>query len=179
MILPRRRFLRLAGSIAAASVFTRPVSAQPYPSRPVHWIVPYPAGGTTDLVARLMGEWLSKRLGQQFVIDNKPGGGTNIGVEAAVNSPPDGHTLLFILATNAINPSLYRSLPFNFQRDIAPVAGLAVLPLVMEVTPALPARTVPEFIAYAKANPGKINFGSFGARTIAHLAIELLMASAG
>jgi tripartite-type tricarboxylate transporter receptor subunit TctC len=141
--------------------------------------VPFPAGGSTDLIARLLGEWLAARLGQPVIIENKPGGGTNIAVQAVVNAPADGYTLLFAVATNVINPSLYKSLPFDFQRDIAPVAGLAELPLVLDVTPALPANTVPEFIAYAKANPGKINFASFGARTISHLAIELFKISAG
>jgi tripartite-type tricarboxylate transporter receptor subunit TctC len=178
-MLARRRFLGLAGAAAAASMLPRLAVAQAYPSRPLHWIVPFPAGGSTDLVARLMGEWLAARLGQPVVIENKPGGGTNIGVQAAVNAPPDGYTLLLALATNAINPSLYKSLPFDFQRDIAPVAGVAELPLVMDVNVALPAKTVPEFIAYAKANPGKINFASFGARTISHLAIELLKIAAG
>jgi tripartite-type tricarboxylate transporter receptor subunit TctC len=178
-MLARRRFLGLAGAAAAASMLPRLAVAQAYPSRPLHWIVPFPAGGSTDLVARLMGEWLAARLGQPVVIENKPGGGTNIGVQAAVNAPPDGYTLLLALATNAINPSLYKSLPFDFQRDIAPVAGVAELPLVMDVNVALPTKTVPEFIAYAKANPGKINFASFGARTISHLAIELLKIAAG
>ncbi len=141
--------------------------------------MPFPAGGTTDLVARLMAEWLSKRLGQQVVVENKPGGGTNVGVEAAVAAPPDGYTLLFTLATNTINPSLYSSLPFDFQRDIAPVSGLAELPLVMEVNPSLPVKNLPEFIAYAKANPGKIDFASFGARTISDLGIQLFALSAG
>jgi tripartite-type tricarboxylate transporter receptor subunit TctC len=177
-MLPRRQFLRLAGLVAAAAI-SRSAAAQAYPSRPVRWIVPFPAGGSTDFAARLIGEWLSKRLGQQFIIENKPGGGTNIGVQAVVSAPPDGYTLLFALSTNVINPSLYKSLPFNFQRDIALVAGIAELPLVMDVNPALPAKTVPEFIAYAKANPGKINFASFGARTISQLAIELLKVSAG
>ena len=153
--------------------------ADTYPSRPLRWIVPFPAGGSTDLIARLLGEWLAARLGQPVIIENKPGGGTNIAVQAVVNAPADGYTLLFAVATNVINPSLYKSLPFDFQRDIAPVAGLAELPLVLDVTPTLPAKTVPEFIAYAKANPGKINFASFGARTISHLAIELFKISAG
>jgi tripartite-type tricarboxylate transporter receptor subunit TctC len=175
----RRRFLRLAGIVAASSVVSRIAAAEAYPSRPIRWIVPFPAGGSTDLIARLMGEWLAQKLGQPVVIENKPGGGTNIAVQAAVNAPADGYTLLFAVATNVINPSLYKSLPFDFQRDIAPVAGLAELPLVFDVTPALPANTVPEFIAYAKANPGKINFASFGARTISHLAIELFKSAAG
>jgi tripartite-type tricarboxylate transporter receptor subunit TctC len=175
----RRRFLRVAGLATAASALPRIVRAQAYPSRPVRWIVPFPAGGSTDLVARLMAEWLAARLGQPFVIENKPGGGTNIAVQTAVNAPPDGYTLLFTLTTNVLNPSLYKSLPFDFQRDIAPVAGLVELPLVIDLNPQLPAKTVTEFIAYAKANPGKINFASFGARTISHLAIELFKISAG
>jgi len=178
-MLARRRFLGLAGLAAAAATVPRLASADAYPSRPIRWIVPFPAGGSTDLIARLMGEWLAQKLGQPVVIENKPGGGTNIAVQAAVNAPADGYTLLFAVATNVINPSLYKSLPFDFQRDIAPVAGLAELPLVLDVTPALPASTVPEFIAYAKANPGKINFASFGARTISHLAIELFKSAAG
>jgi tripartite-type tricarboxylate transporter receptor subunit TctC len=179
-MLARRRVLRLATAIAAsAAALPRAAAADSYPSRPLRWIVPFPAGGSTDLIARLLGEWLAARLGQPVIIENKPGGGTNIAVQAVVNAPADGYTLLFAVATNVINPSLYKSLPFDFQRDIAPVAGLAELPLVFDVTPALPANTVPEFIAYAKANPGKINFASFGARTISHLAIELFKISAG
>ncbi|HWX82507.1 MAG TPA: tripartite tricarboxylate transporter substrate binding protein [Xanthobacteraceae bacterium] len=178
-MLARRRLLGLAGLAAAAAIVPRLASADTYPSRPIRWIVPFPAGGSTDLIARLMGEWLAQKLGQPVVIENKPGGGTNIAVQAAVNAPADGYTLLFAVASNVINPSLYKSLPFDFQRDIAPVAGLAELPLVFDVTPALPATTVPEFIAYAKANPGKINFASFGARTISHLAIELFKIAAG
>ncbi len=178
-MLARRRLLELAAAIATTSAASRFASADTYPSRPLRWIVPFPAGGSTDLIARLLGEWLAQKLGQPVIIENKPGGGTNIAMQAVVNAAPDGYTLLMILATNAINPSLYKSLPFDFQRDIAPVAGLAELPLVMDVTPALPAKTVPEFIAYAKANPGKINFASFGARTISHLAIELFKISAG
>jgi tripartite-type tricarboxylate transporter receptor subunit TctC len=178
-MLARRRLLKLAGAVAASSAASRLAAADTYPSRPLHWIVPFPAGGSTDLIARLLGEWLAAKLGQPVIVENKPGGGTNIAMQAVVNAAPDGYTLLMILATNAINPSLYKSLPFDFQRDIAPVAGLAELPLVLDVTPALPAKTVPEFIAYAKANPGKINFASFGARTISHLAIELFKISAG
>jgi tripartite-type tricarboxylate transporter receptor subunit TctC len=177
-MLVRRRLLKLAGTVAAVAAAPKLLAADSYPSRPLRWIVPFPAGGSTDLIARLLGEWLAARLGQPVIIENKPGAGTNIGVQAAVNAAPDGYTLLFAVATNAINPSLYKSLPFDFQRDIAPVAGLAELPLVMDVTPSLPVKTVPEFIAYAKANPGKINFASFGARTISHLAIELFKTSA-
>lgn len=179
MTLPRRNFLHLAASAFAVTAMPRIGLAQAYPARPVRWIVPYPAGGSTDLVARLMAEWLTARLGQQFIVENKPGGGTNIAVQAVVNAPPDGYTLLFTVSTNAINPSLYNRLPFDFQHDIAPVAGLVELPLVMEVNPQVPAKTVVEFIQYAKANPGRINFASFGARTISHLAIELLKISAG
>ncbi len=179
MRFPRRRFLHLAAGAAALPAVSRVAMAQAYPSRPIHLIVPFPPGGTIDLVARLIGQWLSDRLGQQVVIENKPGGGTNIAAQAAVAAPADGYTLLLILATYAINPSLYKKLPYDFQRDIAPVAGLADLPLVMEANPTLPAKTVPEFIAYAKANPGKINFASFGTRTISDLSIELFSLSAG
>jgi tripartite-type tricarboxylate transporter receptor subunit TctC len=179
MRFTRRHVLRLA-TLAAAPTATPGIAlAQSYPSRPIRWVVPYPAGGTTDLIARLLGQWLTERLGQPVVIENKPGGGTNIGVQAVVSAAPDGHTLLFTVATNAINPSLYKSLPFDFQRDIAPVAGLAELPLVMVANPGIPAKTVAELIAHAKANPGKINIASFGARTISHLAIELIKASTG
>jgi tripartite-type tricarboxylate transporter receptor subunit TctC len=179
MRLPRRRFLHLAGAIAALPAVSRVATAQAYPTRPVRWIVPYPPGGATDLVARLMGRWLSDRLGQPVVIENRPGGGTNLGVQAVVNSPPDGYTLLFFGSTNAINVTLYETLPFNFLRDIAPVAGLVALPIVMEVNPTVPVKTVAEFVAYAKANPGKINVASFGAGTISHLAIELFKSMTG
>jgi len=178
MTLHRRHFLRLA-ALAAAPTLPHPALAQTWPSRPIRFIVPFPAGGTTDLIARIMGQWLTERLGQQVIVENKPGGGTNIGVQAVVNAAPDGYTLLFTVATNVINPWLYKSLPFDFQRDIAPVAALAELPLVIEVTPAVPAKTVAELVAYAKANPGKISFASFGARTISHLAIELIKSSTG
>ena len=174
----RRHFL--AGAVVASAVaLPRLAAAQSYPSRPLRWVVPFPAGGSTDLIARLLGEWLAQKLGQPVVIENKSGGGTNIGVQAVVNAAPDGYTLLIALATNTINPSLYKSLPFDFQRDIAPVAGLAELPLVFDLNPSVPAKTVPDFIAYAKTNPGKINFASFGTRTISHLAIELFKIAAG
>jgi tripartite-type tricarboxylate transporter receptor subunit TctC len=178
MPLHRRKFLNLS-TLAAASVLPRPALAQAWPARPVRFIVPFNAGGTTDIIARIISQWLSERLGQQVIVENKPGGGTNIGVQTVVNAAPDGYTLLFTVATSTINPWLYKSLPFDFQRDIAPVAGLAELPLVMEVNPSVPARTVAEFVAYAKANPGKISFASFGARTISHLAIELIRSSTG
>jgi tripartite-type tricarboxylate transporter receptor subunit TctC len=178
-MLQRRQLLRLAGTGTATALFARTSSADTYPSRPIRWIVPFPAGGTTDVEARLLGQWLSQRLGQQVIIENKPGGGTNVGVQAAVAAPADGYTLLLTLATNTINPSLYNKLPFDFQRDIAPVAGLADLPLVLEVNPSLPIKTVAELIAYAKANPGKLNVASFGSRTISDLAIELFQLTAG
>src|SRR5580692_260752 len=139
-MIARRHFLHLAGFAAASSAVSRHAFADTYPSRPLRWIVPFPAGGSTDLIARLMGEWLAARLGQPVIIENKPGGGTNIAVQAVVNAPADGYTLLFAVATNAINPALYKSLPFDFQRDIAPVGGLAELPLVMDVTPSLPVK---------------------------------------
>jgi len=179
MPLPRRDFLRLAALGAAAPALMRTARAQAWPARPVRLIVPFSAGGTTDLIGRIMCQWLSQRLGQQVVVENKPGGGTNIGVAAVVAAAPDGYTLLFTVATNAINEAIYKSLPFDFVRDITPVAGLAELPLVMEVNPAVPAKTVTEFVAYAKANPGKVNMASFGTRTISHLAIELFKISTG
>jgi hypothetical protein len=166
MRIPRRQFLRLAGLAAATSALPRAALAQAYPTRPVRLVVPFPAGGTTDILARILGQYLSERLGQQVVIENKPGGGTNIAVQSVVKSPPDGYTLLMTLATNTINPWLYKSLPFDFKRDIAPVSGLAELPLVLVINNDVPAKTVAEFVAYAKANPGKITFASFGVRTV-------------
>jgi tripartite-type tricarboxylate transporter receptor subunit TctC len=176
MKLPRRRFLQLTGAITLP---TLSATAQAWPSRPLRWVIGYPAGGSTDLVARIMGQWLSERLGQSVVIENRPGAATNLATQAVVNAPPDGYTLLLALATNAINATLYDALPFNFLRDIAPVAGLAEFPLVMEVVAAVPARNVTEFIAYAKANPGKINIASFGTGTISHLAIEMFKTTTG
>jgi tripartite-type tricarboxylate transporter receptor subunit TctC len=179
MRLRRRQFLQLTASAVAGSIVSRAAFAQAWPSRPIRWLVPFPAGGTTDLIARMVGQQLSERLGQPVVIENRPGGGTNIAVQAVVNAPPDGYTLLFTVTTNTINPSLYKSPPFDFKRDIVPVAGLAELPLVMSVHPSVPAKTVAEFVAYAKANPGKINIASFGVRTISHLSIELFKLSTG
>jgi tripartite-type tricarboxylate transporter receptor subunit TctC len=179
MTLPRRRFLRLAGATVALPALARVAVAQSYPTRPIRWIVPFPAGGSTDIIARLVAQFLSERLGQPVVIENRPGGGTNIATQAVVNSPADGYTLLFAVSTHTINVSLYQSLPFNFLRDITMVAGLSELPLVLEVNPSVPARTLTEFIAHAKANPGKVNIASFGAATISHLAIELLKTTAG
>jgi len=142
-------------------------------------VVPYPPGGTTDILARLIGQYLSEHLGQQFVIDNRPGAGNNIGTEVVVNSPPDGYTLLLVNPANGINATLYKKLPFNFLRDIAPVAGITRVPNVMEVNPDFPAKTVAEFIAYGKANPGKINMASSGNGTSVHLSGELFMAMTG
>jgi tripartite-type tricarboxylate transporter receptor subunit TctC len=179
MTLPRRRFLHLAAGAAALPALSRFAGAQTYPARPVRLVVGFPPGGGTDIVARIMGRWLSERLGQPVIIENKPGAGTNIAVQAVVNSPPDGYTLLFVTTSSATNATFYETLPFNFLRDIAPVGGLVRLPFAMVVTPSLPARTVSEFIAYAKANPGKINMASTGVGTSVHLAGELFKAMAG
>ncbi len=153
--------------------------AQDYPTKPVKWVVAYPPGGTTDILARIVGQALSERLGQQFVIDNRPGAGNNIGTEQVVNSAPDGYTILLVNPANGINATLYKKLPFNFLRDIAPVAGITRVPNVMEINPNFPAKTVAEFIAYGKANPGKINMASSGNGTSVHLSGELFMAMTG
>src|SRR5258707_2108934 len=162
MKLLRRRFLHLAAGAAALPVISRVAGAQTYPSRPVRWIVGFAPGGGNDIVARLMGQWLSERTGQQFIIENRPGAGTNIATEAVVNVPPDGYTLLLAGIPNAFNASLFGKLNFNFIRDIAPVAGIIAVPNVMVVNPSVPPKTVPEFIAYAKANPGKVNMTPAG-----------------
>ncbi len=153
--------------------------ADDYPSRPIKWVVGYPAGGTTDILARLIGQWLSEHLGQQFIIENRPGAGNNIGTEAVINSPADGYTVLLVNPANGINASLYQKLNFNFIRDIAPVGGLTRVPNVMEVNPAVPAKTVREFIDYAKANPAKINLASSGNGTSVHLSGELFKMMTG
>jgi tripartite-type tricarboxylate transporter receptor subunit TctC len=176
---PRREFLRLMGLAAASSVASRQALAQAYPARPVRFVIPFNAGGSTDLIGRIMCQWLSERLGQPFVVENKPGAGTTIAVQQVINSPPDGYTLLYTVSTHAIIPSLYKSLPFDFQRDIVSVGGMAELPLVLVMNPQVPAKDVAEFIAYAKANPAKVNIASFGVRTISHLSIELLKTSSG
>src|SRR5262245_44355222 len=163
MKLPhRRQFLHLAAGAAALPAVSRIVEAQAYPSRPVRIIVPFPAGQATDTIARLMGQSLSERLGQPFVIENRTGAGGNIGTESVVRATPDGYTLLLVGVSNAMNATLYKKLNFNFIRDIAPVASIGGTPYVMVINPSVPAKTVPEFIAYAKANPGKINMGSSG-----------------
>jgi len=179
MKLPRRQFLHLAAGAAALPAVSRIAMAQTYPSRPVRLIVTTAAGGSPDIIARLIGQWLSERLGQPIIVDNRPGAGTNIGTEIGVRAPPDGYTLLMALSANAINATLYDKLPFNFIRDTAPVASIASIPLIMEVNPSVPAKTVPEFIAYAKANPGKINMASGGSGTPAHVAGELFKMMAG
>jgi tripartite-type tricarboxylate transporter receptor subunit TctC len=154
-------------------------AAADFPNRPVHWIVGYPPGGTTDILARLVGQYLSDKLGQQFIIENKPGAGNNIGTEAVVHAPPDGYTVLLVNPANGINTSLYKKLSFNFPRDIAPIGGITRVPNVMEVNPKVPAKTVAEFITYAKANPGKVNMASSGNGTSVHLSGELFMAMTG
>src|SRR5215472_13518871 len=154
-------------------------AALDYPTRPVHWIVPYPAGGSTDILARIIGGYLSEHMGQQFIVENRPGGGNNIGTDAVVHAPPDGYTLLLVNPAHGINATLYPKITFNFIRDIAPVAGIMRVPNVMEVNPAVPAKTVAEFIAYAKANPGKINWASSGNGTSVHLSGELFKMMTG
>jgi tripartite-type tricarboxylate transporter receptor subunit TctC len=177
--LPRRNFLHLAAGAAALPAVSRIAWAQAYPSRPVRVVVPFTPGGASDITARLMGQWLSERLGQQFVIDNRPGGGTNIGTEAVVRAPADGYTLLMVGGYNAINATLYDKLNHNFIRDIAPVAGIIVVPNVMVVNPSVPAATVPEFIAYAKSKPGKTTMASAGTGTPSHVTGELFKMMAG
>ena len=171
--LPRRNFLHLAAGAAALPGLPRIARAQSYPSRPVRVIVPFAAGGGVDIVARLIGQWLSEQLRQPFVIENRPGGGGNIGTEAVVRAPADGYTLLLVTAANAINTTLYEKLSFNLSRDIAPVAGIIVVPNVMVVHPSVPAKTIPEFIAYAKANPGKVNMASGPIGGSSHVSGEL------
>jgi tripartite-type tricarboxylate transporter receptor subunit TctC len=179
MKLPRRTFLHLAVGSAALPVISRIANADTYPSRSVRIIVGFPPGGTADIVARLIGQWLSDQLGQPFIVENRSGASGNIAVEAVVRASPDGYTLLQIIGTNAINASLYDNLNFNFIRDIAPIASIARVPLVMEVNPSVPANTVLEFIAYAMANPGKISMASAGIGTPGHVAGELFKIMTG
>jgi tripartite-type tricarboxylate transporter receptor subunit TctC len=179
MKLPRRQFLQLAGAAAGAAAFPQFASAIDYPTRPLRWIVGFPPGGGSDTVVRIMAQWLFERLGQPVVIENKPGASTNISIQAAISAPPDGYTLLFIAASAAVNVSLFENLPFNLLRDIAPVSGLIDFPLVMVVNPSVPVRTVPEFIAHAKAAPGKISMASFGTGSTSHVAGELLKTMTG
>jgi tripartite-type tricarboxylate transporter receptor subunit TctC len=179
MKLPRRRFLHFAAGAAALPALSQTARAQAYPNRPVRIIVGFPAGGSADLAARLVAQWLSERLAQQFMIENRPGAGGNIAVEAAVNAPSDGYALLLIGPPQAINATLYEKLNFNFLRDIAPIASILRYPNVMEVHPAVPVKTVPEFIAYAKANPGRLNFASAGNGTSQHVSGELFKTMTG
>lgn len=177
---PARR--HLLGFAAIAAIFpgvSRFARAQDYPSRPVHWIVPFAPGGGTDVLARLMGQWLSDRLGQPFIVENRPGAGANVGTDLVVRAPPDGLTILLAASANAINATLYRRLDFNFMRDIVPVAGLVRVPNVMVVHPSIPASSIPEFIRYAKSHSGKINFASAGTGTSQHVAGELFKIMAG
>jgi tripartite-type tricarboxylate transporter receptor subunit TctC len=173
MKLPRRQFLHVAAGAAALPAVSRLARAQAYPTRPVRVIVGLPAGSTGDIFTRLIAQRLSERFGQPFVTENRPGAATNIAAEVVVRAPPDGYTLLFVTLNNAVNATLYKDLSFNFIRDIAPVASISRNPFVMEVNPSVPAKTVPEFIAYSKANPGKISFGSSGNGSASHIAAEL------
>src|SRR5258707_13236057 len=179
MKLPRRRFLHLAAGAAALPAALRSARAQTYPARPVRFIIGYTSGGSADITARLMGQWLSERLGQSFIVESRPGAGTNIATQAGVHAQPDGYTLLLVAPANAINAALYDKLSYNFIRDIAPVAGLIRFPNVMVVNPAVPAKTVPEFIAYAKANPGSLNMASSGNGSTIHVSGELFKMMTG
>jgi tripartite-type tricarboxylate transporter receptor subunit TctC len=179
MKLHRRNFLTLAGGALAAPAMPRPASALDYPARPVRIVAGFTAGGGVDITARLIGQWLAGRLGQSFVIENRPGAGGNIGTETVINAAADGYTLLLATVPNAVNASLYEKLNFNFIRDTAPVAGIIRVPMVMLLNPSVPAKTVPEFIAYAKANPEKVNMASAGNGTAPHLAGELFKMMAG
>jgi tripartite-type tricarboxylate transporter receptor subunit TctC len=178
MKLPRRNFLHLAAGAAVLPTISRIARAQAYPARPVRWIVPFPAGGTGDIAARVISQWLSERLGQQFTIENRPAG-ANISAETVANASPDGYTLLLVSAANAINATLYDKLNFNFIREIAPVAGILRAPNVMDLHPSVPAATVPEFLAYAKANPGKIKMASGGIGAPSHVIGELFKMMTG
>jgi tripartite-type tricarboxylate transporter receptor subunit TctC len=179
MKLSRRQFLRLAAGAAVLPAFSRIVRAQAYPTRSVRLVVGFPPGQTADIIARLMGQWLTERLGQPVIIDNRPGASSNIATELVVRSPADGYTLLSVNSSNLINATLYEKLPYNFLRDIDPIASFSRVALVMEVSPSFPARTVPEFIAYAKANPGKINMASGGTGNSTHVTGELFKMMAG
>jgi len=179
MKLPRRQFLHLAAGAAALPALWRTASAQAYPTRPMRLIVPFAPAGASDIIGRLIGQWLSERLGQPIIVENRPGAGTNIGTEAVVRAPPDGYTLLMASSANTINATFYDRLNFNFIRDIAPVASINRMALVMEVNPSVLAKTVPKFITYAKANPGKISYATGGVGTASHLSAELFKMMAG
>jgi tripartite-type tricarboxylate transporter receptor subunit TctC len=175
----RRQFLQLAAGTAALPAVPRIASAQTYPTKPVRFVVGFAPAGIADILARLIGQWLAERLGQPFIVENRPGAGGNIGTEAVIRAPPDGYTLLLVGAWDAINATLYGKLNFNFIHDVAPIAGIIRVPQVMEVNPSVPAHTVPEFIAYAKANPGKLNMGSAGNGTPSHVSGELFKMMTG
>jgi len=179
MQLSRRRFLHRAAATALLPVMPRGAGAQAYPARPVRVLVGFSAGSASDIIARVMAPWLSQQFGQQFVVENRPGAATNLAAEDVVRAQPDGYTLLLMTSTNTVNQTLYQNLNFNFSTDIVPVAGIDLVPYVMEVTPSLPAKTVPEFIAYAKANPGKINMASNGIGSGPHVAAELFAMMTG
>jgi len=179
MKLRRRQFLHLAAGAAALPTASRIAGAQTYPTKPVRILVGFAAGGTQDILSRLIGQWLSDRLGHPFIIENRPGAGGNIAVEAVVRAAPDGHTLLMVASPNAINATLYEKLSFDFIRDIAPVASIIRVPNVIEVNPSVPVKTVPEFIAYAKANPGKVNVASSGTGSSVHVSGELFKIMTG
>ncbi|MEY9107596.1 tripartite-type tricarboxylate transporter receptor subunit TctC [Bradyrhizobium yuanmingense] len=180
MSISRRQILSFSGAVAISPLLTaRAPAAAPYPARPVRILVGFPAGGTADILARMTSQWLQERLGQPFIVENRPGAGTNLATEAVVRAPADGYTLLATTTSNLLNGTLYENMTFDFIRDITPVAGLTVQPLVLNVIPAFPARSVPEFIAYAKAHPGAISVGNFGVGTMSHLAAELFKQSTG
>jgi tripartite-type tricarboxylate transporter receptor subunit TctC len=179
MTLARRQFLQLLVGASILPIASRIAWAETYPTGPVRWIVPYPAGGQTDVVARLMGLWLSERLGQSFIIENRPGGAANIGAEVVVRAAPDGYTLLLVSGAYAINATLFDKLNYNFIRDIAPIAGILRGPAILLVNPSVPAKTLPEFIAYAKANPGKVTLATSGNGTPGHLFGELFKMMTG
>ena len=179
MELRRRWFLRLAFSAVALPPMSRTAGAQSYPARPIHWIVSFPAGGSNDIVARIVGQYLSDILGQQVIVENRSGAGGSLGMQAVLSSPPDGYTIGFVTPNNAINASVYPNLPYDFIRDSVPVAGLMSLPNVIEVHPSVPARTVAELIAHAKANPGRINMATAGVGTSPHVSGELFKMMTG
>ena len=179
MKLPRRQFLQVVGAAAAGAALSRRAWALDYPVKPIRWIVGYPAGGSADTVSRILARWLTERLGQPVIIENKPGAATNISLQAAINSPPDGYTIVYLGTSATVNPSFFESLPFNVLRDLAPVSGVGDFAFVFVVNKSIPSKTLAEFIAYAKANPGKISMASFGAGTSSHLAGELFQAMTG
>jgi tripartite-type tricarboxylate transporter receptor subunit TctC len=179
MKLLRRQFLQLAGAAAALPMLSQPTWALDYPTRPLRWIVGYPAGGSADTVSRILAQWLTERLGQPVLIENKPGAATNISLQATISAPPDGYTIVYLATSATVNLTFYENQSVNVLRDLAPVSGLADFPFVLVVNKSIPSKTVAEFIAYAKANPGKISMASFGAGTSSHLAGELFQAMAG